>query len=44
MFVSVHWLYKSLRSLVHSEIIDPQKCMSSTEDFDEDFGEDFDIP
>ena len=33
MFVSVHKLYKSMRSLIFTMNVDPQKYMSSPEDF-----------
>ena len=42
MFVSVHMLYKSMRSLIFIVKVDPQKWMSSAEDFGspEDFESD----
>ena len=33
MFVSVHRLYKSMRSLIFMMKFDPEKCVSSPEDF-----------
>ena len=33
MFVSVHKLYKSMRSLTFTVKVDPQKWMSSAKDF-----------